>query len=148
MAKDTPSLAPSEAATLAYDADLHEERTTLTGKSIGYTHDSMSGMMLDGGGGFAATGAGANLSPPGYTDRNLVSIPIKMSDVEGESDVKAVKKNDFFSKLSSKRNQANDDFKVVEMSREDYSKYCRSARSISVSGTTPNTSLSLSETPS
>lgn len=129
MQKDTQSIAPSEATTLVDDGKLQEQRTTLTGKPIEYEHDHFSGMMLGDGGGFGTTSAGANLLPPGYTDKSLVRIPIKMSDVHGTedtshgTDIKVEKKGGLFGRFSSKRREANNDIKVVMMSRGDYLKY-------------------------
>lgn len=129
MSKDTQSIAPSEATTLVNDdVKQQEERTSLTGGQIRYQHDSHSGMMLGDGGGFAAPGVGANLLPPGYTDKSRVRIPIKRVDFEDVppdqgSDIKTEKKGGLFSKFSSKRKEANDDIVVVMMSRGDYLKY-------------------------
>ena len=75
----------------------------------------------DGGAGFGMGSAGANLLPPAYTDKSLVRIPIKMSDVD-PCDVKPVKKRGFFRRLSDGPNQG-DEIKVVMMSRGDYLKY-------------------------
>ena len=131
MSKDTQSIAPSEATTLVNDdGKQQEERTSLTGGQIKYKHDHHSGMMLGDGGGWAAPGVGANLLPPGYTDKSRVRIPIKRADFEDAppssdigSDIKTEKKGGLFSKFSSKRKEANDDIVVVMMSRGDYLKY-------------------------
>ena len=128
MSKDNHSIAPSEATTLVGDdGKQQQERTTLTGKPIVQQHDHYSGMMLGEGGEFAAPGVGANLLPPGYTDKSRVSIPIKLSDVEDrlseENPIKPEKKGGLFSKFSSKRREPSEDIKVVMMSRGDYLKY-------------------------
>lgn len=141
MSKDNASIAPSEATTLINDDKPREGRTTLTGKPIKYEHDNLGGMMLGDGGGFAARGVGANLLPPGYTDKSLVRIPIKMSDVEDapatESDVKTEKKGGFLGMFSSKRKEANEDIKVVMMSRGEYLKYCKSDSLLAICGMDP-----------
>lgn len=129
MDKDTHSIAPSEATTLVDDGVKQQEaRTTLTGKPITYQHDHHSGMMLSEGGGFAAgAGVGANLLPPGYTDKSRVTIPIRWSDVEdtpgSENPIKTEKKGGLLSKLTSKRRKSDADIVSVIMSRRDYLKY-------------------------
>jgi len=126
--EDTQSVAASNAPLLPGQANGSEERTTLTGKPIRYEHDTATNVMLGDGGGFASTTAGANLLPPGYTDRSLVRIPIKLADVggqdaiQGTAEIKAEKKRGFLSKLTTKKD-ARDDMKVVMMSRGDYLKY-------------------------
>ncbi|KAF2718350.1 hypothetical protein K431DRAFT_287739 [Polychaeton citri CBS 116435] len=76
--KDSASLTSSEATTL-YDAPRpqQQQRTSLTGKPLKYTHDPFTNMISD------STDAGANHLPPGYTDSSLVRIPIKFSDIGG-----------------------------------------------------------------
>lgn len=130
MAKHTESIAASEATTLVNnDARMPEQRTTLTGKPLKYQHDSSTNMMLSEGG-FAVGNAGANLLPHGYTDKSLVRIPIKMSDVEGEAakgtdPIKQPKKGGFFRKLSGAMSDktGGEEIKMVSMSRGDYLKY-------------------------
>ena len=133
MSNDNRSIAPSQATTFLGDEVRQiEERTTLSGKPINYQHDHKSNMMLgDGGAGFGVGNAGANILPPAYTDKSLVRIPIKMSDIRGsdieqETEVKPEKKRGFFRKISSSmsdRKASDNDFKVVMMSRGDYLKY-------------------------
>lgn len=71
------------------------------------------------GGGFGDSGAGANLLPPAFTDKSLVRIPIKLKDLNPNPVQEAPKKKGFFRKSSS----AQDEIKVVMMSRGDYLKY-------------------------
>jgi hypothetical protein len=85
-------------------------------------------MMGDGGAGFGFGAAGANLLPPGFTDKSLVRIPIKMSDIEGADPVQPTKKKGFFRKLSTgspilSSPGSGGEMKVVMMSRGDYLKY-------------------------
>lgn len=126
MSKDTHSIASSEAATLAgNNGKQQEEHTTLHGRPIRRDHDNLSNMMLGDGAGASPT-VGANLLPPGFTDRSRVHIPIKMSEIEGgapdSSEVKAEKKGGLFKKFSGKRKD-DEEIKVVMMSRGDYLRY-------------------------
>lgn len=103
-----------------------EPRTTLTGKPLDYSHDALTNIMFSDVGFVGGdNAAGANLLPPGYTDKSAVRIPIKLSDIEGEP-VKQEKKRGFFRKMSNALSinaKSGDDFKVVTMSRGDYLKY-------------------------
>ena len=132
---DVPTTNPLEAA---------GERTTLTGKPIpDREHDNHSSMMLgDGGMGFGMGTVGANLLPPGYTDKSLVRIPIRQSDLEPEAEetessdiytpeIQVTKKGMFggmFKGLKNKtssprQRQRESGFQMVMMSRGDYLKY-------------------------
>lgn len=133
MSKDSASTAPSEAPTLVDNNNSYVERTNLHGQPITQDHDNLSGVMLGDGGGFAAPGVGANLLPPGYTDKSRVRIPIKWVDVGGKpsgesaSEIKTEKKGGIFGKFSSKRSESIEkEFVMVMMSRGDYLKYCKS----------------------
>lgn len=79
-------------------------------------------MMGDGAAGMAFGAAGANLLPPGYTDKSLVRIPIKMTDIDGVNPVQPAKKKGLFRKMSSS-SASDGEIKVVMMSRGDYLKY-------------------------
>ena len=127
MATGTQSIAPSEATTLVDGyVSMPEQRTTLLGRPIEQKHDHFTNVMMsDGAGGFGTGSAVANLLPPGYTDRSLVRIPIKMSDVD-PSEVKPAKKGGFLRKLSdglAAKSNPGDEIKVIMMSRGDYLKY-------------------------
>jgi predicted RNA-binding protein YlxR (DUF448 family) len=86
-------------------------------------------MLGDGGAGFgpAAGRAGANLLPPGYTDKSLVRIPIRMSDIEPNKEVQPEKKKkNVFKRFTHAMTPAPDgdaEIKVVGMCRGDYLKY-------------------------
>lgn len=117
MAKDTASIAASEVSTLPEYSK--EQPTTFLGKPIKYTHDHHTSMMYAEGGGFGDSGAGANLLPPGFTDKSLVRIPIKLKDLNPNPVQEAPKKRGLFRRSSS----TDEEFKSVMMSRGDYLKY-------------------------
>ena len=119
MSKDTASIAPSEATTMV-DEPESEQRTSILGEPIKRDHhDHYTSMMMADGGGFGMGASGANLLPPGFTDRSLVRIPIRMSDVYPNEIQQPAKKKSFFGKSSS----AKEEIKVVMMSRGDYLRY-------------------------
>ena len=116
-------MASSEATTLVNDG---EQRTTLTGKPIQQNHDHYTNVMMSDSAAPWVGNAGANLLPPGYTDKSLVRIPIKTSDVEPSEVKPAAKKGGFFRKLSNvmgDNSGSASDMKMVMMSRGDYLKY-------------------------
>ena len=122
--------------------EMEGERTTLTGNPIpDREHDNHTTMMTAEGG-FGMGAAGANLLPPGYTDKSLVRIPIRQSDLEPEPEeaensdvyspeIQMTKKGVFgglFKGLknktsSSRQRQREGGFQMVMMSRGDYLKY-------------------------
>jgi hypothetical protein len=110
-----------------------ETRTTLTGRPLQYTHDTLSNTSCG-----DSFHVGANTLPPGYTDSSLVHIPIKItkylqpsSTQNLDNDVKyqqPKKAHGVFSRLSGKfsgHGSEKDDegLKIVAMSRGDYLKY-------------------------
>lgn len=111
---------------LASIDDQEETPTTLTGKPIKYRHDNLTSVMMSDGGGFGASGnAGANLLPPGFTDKSLVQIPVKVSDI-GSLSEQPKKKLSFLRKLSNAvagNNDGGEEIKVITMKRGDYLKY-------------------------
>ena len=110
MTKETPNVPPAQA-------------TTLTGKPIQQYHDHFTSTMMAESAAPWVGNAGANLLPPGYTDKSLVRIPIRMSDVDPNEMQPAKKKGGFFRKLSSSGSSSAGEMKVVMMSRRDYLKY-------------------------
>lgn len=128
--------AMSTASTLVpSSSQAQEPRTTLTGRPIKYSHDTLSNTLC--GESFLI---GANTLPPGYTDTSLVHIPIKTAEYltttppsqHAENEVKREqpKKGSVFSRLSSKisggaSGSGKDDggLKIVAMSRGEYLKY-------------------------
>lgn len=140
-----PYKSPSD-VTAAYQnpMDNTETRTTLTGQPIPAEryHDHYTNMMD--GAGFGIGNAGANTLPPGYTDKSLVRIPIRESDLEPEGqepepessemyspEVQVTKKGVFgglFKGLktkttSSRQRNREGGFQMVMMSRKDYLSY-------------------------
>lgn len=106
--------------------DQKETPTTLTGKPIKHQLDNLTNIMMSDGGGFGAAGqTGAKLLPPGFTDKSLVHIPVKLSDIEGSSE-QPKKKTSFLRKLShavAGNSDGGEAIKVIMMSRGDYLKY-------------------------
>ena len=120
MSSDGQSVAHSEGITLVNDdVQIPEERTTLAGNPIRRQHDHFTMVMAEASGGMGFGAAGANTLPPGYTDRSLVRIPIKMSDVD-RNEIELVKKKGFFRRRPSR---SDVEVKVVMMSRGEYLKY-------------------------
>lgn len=126
----------STAPTLVPDGSPGPQvRTTLTGRPLKYEHDNFSNMMTDGS--FGDGMSGANLLPPGYTDSSLVHIPIKIRqylDPIGSpsvgNDVKREqpRKGSVWSRVSrtvsgGSGRKADDEMRVIQMSRGDYLKY-------------------------
>lgn len=119
-------------------SQAQEPRTTLTGRPIKYSHDTLTNTLC--GESFLI---GANTLPPGYTDTSLVHIPIKTAEYIGPAanytqaqnlgnEVKREqpKKGSVFSRFSSKisggaSGSGKDDggLKIVAMSRGEYLKY-------------------------
>lgn len=137
-----PYKSPSDVPT-TNPLDTAEPRTTLTGKPIqDRQHDHYTNLMMADGGGFGMGAAGTNLLPPGYTDKSLVRIPIRQSDLEPEPEetessdiyspeIQVTKKGKFgglFKGLKTKtssprQRQREGAFQMVMMSRGDYLKY-------------------------
>jgi hypothetical protein len=99
--------------------------------------------MMDGGG-FGMATVGANILPPGYTDKSLVRIPIRESDLGAEAQEPEPETSDIYSPeiqvtkkgvfgglfkgmkgkaMSSRQKQREGGFQMVMMSRGDYLKH-------------------------
>ena len=132
--------------------DKAEVRTTLTGNPIptgaDRKHDHHTNMMMaEGGGGLSMGGAGANLLPPGYTDKTMVRIPIREADLEPEPEPAAQEYqysdtaspevqtsssrkgsfggmfNNLKKSISARQRERESGFQMVDMTRGDYLKY-------------------------
>lgn len=127
-ADDDVSLTPSETTLIPEQVDSKGEvRTDINGNPIKYQHDHWTNIMSDG----SFTNAGANLLPPGYTDNSLVRIPIRIGKYLGPQSTdaqnpvhKPEKKTGSFTKWSWKKStKAEDEIRVIGMSRGDYLRY-------------------------